>query len=100
MNVYDPLSDEPLSTRDGMVREVIGTAKHYPLILVVVECGESISSLCDRFTNRSDSGCRRMRGKLRCNGCDIEFIDAQAVERYRGTVPVFYDPGPFVRKAA
>jgi len=89
---------DPLSSREGMIGEVLETAKAYPY-LVVVTCTEFVEALQKTLAVRSEQDCEAFQDRIRLPDCDIVFVQELEVEKFGGNVPVFYDPGP-TRKAA
>ena len=95
----DCTSTDCLSTREGMVQEIIQTAEHYPLIFVVVD-DTSVVDLIKALVPRSlISATCIAADRISLINCDIYFGSNAEKDRFRGTVPVFFDP-QFYRRAA
>ncbi len=87
--------EDPLASREGMVGELIATAHVYPVILIVVRDDHSRQKLLD-LIRTSFTGCHHVEGgNLMLSGCNILFVIENEIDKYRGSVPVFYDPDQY-----
>jgi hypothetical protein len=92
-------SGEPLTTRAGMLTEALKSSRHYPTIYVVVSEAAQIPVLQSLFVRLVDEPVQVCDRCILLPHCSIQFGTAEGVERYRGSIPVFYDPTNY-RKAA
>jgi hypothetical protein len=91
--------EEPLSTRLGMLKEALKSSRHYPTVYVVVENVTQISHLHALLAHLCQDEIEINEHLAVLPGSCIQFGTAEGVERYRGTIPVFYDPVRYRRAA-
>ncbi len=82
--------DDPLASDVGMVREALESAKHYPLIFVVVDQTTDAESLQQLFMNTAKTVLSN--NTLILPRSEVRFGSAAEAEVFRGTIPVFVDP--------
>ncbi len=82
-----------------MIGELLQTAETHPFILVVTRSESARYSVQMRIEERANDATAVDDGRIQIPGCQIVFVNEATIHKYRGTVPVFYDPIP-IRRAA
>jgi len=88
-----------LSTRVGMLKEALKSSRFYPTVYVVVEDVGQISHLQTLLAGLGQDEVEIHDYLAVLRGSCIQFGTADGIERYRGTIPVFYDPVRYRRAA-
>ena len=83
---------DPLATREGMIGELFATTKVFPLVLLVVHDMSKMLALQKRIVERAGSHASIADFQVVLRESVVSFVNVAEVEKYRGTVPVFYDP--------